>query len=764
MFFNVFVSLTTLTLVNAYTGNNVATNINFQHAFTKHSVHPTLGYAVQKTTFRSQALPLNPGQVVFTNPADTPMPMPTGTYAILGFVGEVIDSQNKSVPLSTVYDHHWIALDKFHDNVVCTSSGDSRGPQYVFGIGAESRNTPANFPDGQGYHVYNADENQWGANIHLLHTVDLEGSSPAAAAKQCNECYYAPGKGPQCTVANNGTFMCCGDACYSGICKCPTKPGTKMIPTDYYLSYTVTYTYDVEVIAPIGIGVYTTPNCRLYYGVERNDTNPYSVSRTSFTVEEDAEIVYAVGHLHTGGVNISMYVNDEYVCTSYPTYGTDPSNTAGNEKGYLVKMSYCFSQNETTPSVKVQKGDTIDIEGIYYVGSNDERLVYSDGTHLNVMAYMYTAYQLKDPKQNTTAPSPPSCASKLIELCGKVIGFQGQCDDCATTNANELGKAGCKRHGVVKACAKKWYKDNGRPMFEKKQEQQQQQQGEEDYSFSSSPASCPTVEIANGVHMPLVSLGHPDGASRGGNATINETSALELWLSSAVNGTGIDTALIYQNQDQVGAAMRASGRSRASMFLVTKIPNVLSRKAMVEAVRKDIAQMGETPDVVLIHTPCSSGFVSHGCVHATTAEIKEAWLGMEDVLKLGLSRAIGVSNFGVEDLQPIVNLNGTLPSLNQCEMYVGNHDDSTIQFCHEHGIQYEAYSPLGRGSLNVQDVRIQTIAKAHDMSVYQVCLRWITQQNIPMALSTTKLEHDLSDLTSCNFVLTKKEMTILSSI
>ena len=125
-------------------------------------------------------------------------------------------------------------------------------------------------------------------------------------------------------------------------------------------------------------------------------------------------------------------------------------------------MSYCFRQNETTPSVKVKKGDTIDVEGIYYVGSDDERLVYSDGTHLNVMAYMYTAYQLDDPMQNTTAPSPPSCASKLIELCGKVIGFQGQCDDCASTSVKELSQAGCTKHGVVKGCAKKWYKDNGR--------------------------------------------------------------------------------------------------------------------------------------------------------------------------------------------------------------------------------------------------------------------------------------------------------------
>jgi len=135
----------------------------------------------------------------------------------------------------------------------------------------------------------------------------------------------------------------------------------------------------VEQITPIGIGVYTTPDCQLFYGVERDDENPYSISRTSFVVEADAEMVYAgtntvkivflfflffcyhisltmphpnsimhlflffslpsfssqVGHLHTGGVNISMYLNSKHICTSFPRYGMDPSNKAGDEKGYL---------------------------------------------------------------------------------------------------------------------------------------------------------------------------------------------------------------------------------------------------------------------------------------------------------------------------------------------------------------------------------------------------------------------------------------------
>jgi hypothetical protein len=84
-------------------------------------------------------------------------------YAITGFRGEIVDANNQSAPLSTVYDHHWIAVQDTHKNQLCGGS-----PQYTVGIGAESRNTADVFPAGYAYHVTPL-ENSWGANIHLLH-------------------------------------------------------------------------------------------------------------------------------------------------------------------------------------------------------------------------------------------------------------------------------------------------------------------------------------------------------------------------------------------------------------------------------------------------------------------------------------------------------------------------------------------------------------------------------------------------------------------
>lgn len=123
---------------------------------------------ITSDTYISEHFPLENGAMIFTKAGKTPIKMPSGTYAITGFWGEIVDDKNESVPLSTVYTHHWIALNDVHRNQLCRD-----GPEYVFGIGAESRNNPIRFPTGFGHFVQG--QRFWGANLHLLHTEGLAG-------------------------------------------------------------------------------------------------------------------------------------------------------------------------------------------------------------------------------------------------------------------------------------------------------------------------------------------------------------------------------------------------------------------------------------------------------------------------------------------------------------------------------------------------------------------------------------------------------------
>ena len=196
-------------------------------------------------------------------------------------------------------------------------------------------------------------------NIHLLRTTELDTSHAALggmaggvaqAAKQCIECYYAPGKGKDCSPSENGTLACCGESCvlseqnpdihqffhseWSGDCSCPTRAGASTTATDYYVQYTVKFTHDLAHITPVqtsllvrrghpalGLscaacllarqlgsvsrslrrnsntcGVQTTPDCKLSYNVLRDDTHPETLSSTSFSAPFDFNVVLAKGH------------------------------------------------------------------------------------------------------------------------------------------------------------------------------------------------------------------------------------------------------------------------------------------------------------------------------------------------------------------------------------------------------------------------------------------------------------------------------------
>lgn len=352
--------------------------------FTKVSTTQSLG--VQSDTYESEAFPLRPGEFLYTDMDRTTIEMPQygGKYAITGFSGDIVYADTKEpVALSQVYDHHWIVAPHGFRNSLCD------GPDYVFGVGAESRRTPVRIPKGYGFVTDNAET--WGANIHLLRTEYLEGEA-ALAAKECNECYYAPGKG--CLREQNGTFDCCGDTDLHAepYNRCPVAADAPNASVSYQLRYTVNTTA-VGDVKPARVGVLTTPDCNTYYAVEGNDDEPEQLSSTEFTVPKDSEILTAIGHQHVGALNVSMFLNGDFVCASYPKYGST-FGVPGDELGYLVEISYCFEKDDADQPLIVRQGDTLRIDSWYYAGSDDPRIApLPGGTHLNVMGYMYMVYE-----------------------------------------------------------------------------------------------------------------------------------------------------------------------------------------------------------------------------------------------------------------------------------------------------------------------------------------------------------------------------------
>uniref|UniRef100_A0A7S0J8M2 NADP-dependent oxidoreductase domain-containing protein n=1 Tax=Calcidiscus leptoporus TaxID=127549 RepID=A0A7S0J8M2_9EUKA len=282
-------------------------------------------------------------------------------------------------------------------------------------------------------------------------------------------------------------------------------------------------------------------------------------------------------------------------------------------------------------------------------------------------------------------------------------------------------------------------------------------------------AVVPRVEIAPGVHMPLINFGVQKNHS----------------LAVALGGYGLDTANVYGDAQQrdVGAAVRqavARGIPRSELFVTSKIeccpgsefmgptaPFVcLGKKDPASDLKHNFDVLGLTyVDLMLLHWPCDE---LEGSVAAYKA--------MQALLPSGRVKAIGVSNFNASALAALMSRISVKPAVNQCGYSIAGHtdrlwgrDDATRTACEAANITYSAYSPLGgyvKGGTShvLDDATVGAVAKVHNTSTAAVALRWVTQQGIVAVTSSDKASHILGDLASFDLELTEDEMAKLATV
>jgi len=184
---------------------------------------------------------------------------------------------------------------------------------------------------------------------------------------------------------------------------------------------------------------------------------------------------------------------------------------------------------------------------------------------------------------------------------------------------------------------------------------------------------------------------------------------------------------------------------------------------------------------VLLHGPCELA----GASHPAPSEANAAqWKGLIEAKRLGLTRAIGVSNYNISHLEALATAGLEKPSVNQCEMSINGsalcfpggaclhgaaHDDDVIGYCAAHGIQYEAYDTLKGCPFG--DAKTEKVAAAHDMSMAQLCLRWALQRGAIIAAGTgndtakvAAYSQENLDVFKPAFQLSSEEMLYLDSI
>jgi len=260
------------------------------------------------------------------------------------------------------------------------------------------------------------------------------------------------------------------------------------------------------------------------------------------------------------------------------------------------------------------------------------------------------------------------------------------------------------------------------------------------------PASLQsTITLNNGVPMPILGLGVWRLAP--GAETIRVASdALALGYRL------IDTAAGYDNEHDVGVALRGSGIPRGEVFVTTKL--LTDDHGYDSALRGFDASLGrlglEYVDLYLIHWPRS-------------AKRGDSWRAMEQILASGRARAIGVSNYAERHLTELLEHAGVVPAVNQVEFSVFLFQRRLLEFCRAHGIQLEAYAPLTKGR-RLEDPRIGAIAQRHRRTIPQVMIRWLIEHGVVAIPKTSRRERLVENAQTVEFELTPDEMTALDAL
>lgn len=267
------------------------------------------------------------------------------------------------------------------------------------------------------------------------------------------------------------------------------------------------------------------------------------------------------------------------------------------------------------------------------------------------------------------------------------------------------------------------------------------------------PTIASGFKLSNGVTMPCIGLG---------TWQVPDDDVLVKAIHSAVNlgYRHIDTAHIYGNERSVGVAVRTCGVPRSKLFVTSKLWNTdRGYKETLEAFERtmDALQIGYL-DLFLMHWPAARGeAITWQSINSGT------WRAMEEIYRRGRVRAIGVSNFLVHHLVPLLARAEVVPMVNQIEFHPGYMQKATFDFCRSHGIQVEAWSPLGRGALIHHPVLVE-LAQQHGVTTAQIALRWCLHHGVAAVPKSLNPERQKQNAELFSFNLTPEEMERLDNL
>ncbi|MFB9120836.1 aldo/keto reductase [Bergeyella porcorum] len=254
-----------------------------------------------------------------------------------------------------------------------------------------------------------------------------------------------------------------------------------------------------------------------------------------------------------------------------------------------------------------------------------------------------------------------------------------------------------------------------------------------------------TFKLNNGVEIPVLGFGVFQIAPQETEKAVLD--AIEVGYRH------IDTAQAYQNEKEVGNALKNSGIDRKEFFLTTKvwISNFGYEKAKASVLQSLENLQTDYIDLMLLHQPIGD---SYG-----------AWRALEELYEEGKIRAIGVSNFYPERLAEFVAINKVKPMLNQVEINPFFQQGEAIDYMKQKGVQPQAWAPFAEGKNDIfSNPILSEIGKKYGKSVGQVILRWSIQRGVVALAKSVRKERMAENINVFDFELSAEDMAKIATL
>lgn len=249
-----------------------------------------------------------------------------------------------------------------------------------------------------------------------------------------------------------------------------------------------------------------------------------------------------------------------------------------------------------------------------------------------------------------------------------------------------------------------------------------------------------TIQLRSGQEIPVLGLG---------TWQLKRETAATVARAFDLGYCMVDTSGDYGTHPGVGKALQKHAGERDALFVVTKVEETDDAYA---AVKKNLDELG-TPyaDLILIHRPPESGVGL------------DLWKGLIRAKQEGLAKDIGVSNYSAEQIRELAESSGETPAVNQVEWTPFGHSRDLLDFCREHRIVLQAYSPLTR-TQRLDDDTVQALAQRHEKTPAQLLIRWNLQLGTVPLPKANRIAHLKANLDVFDFELSDEEMSTLNAL